>query len=288
MKKTLTFLMILVAIILNAQEIQVVELEPFATLEEIIAESSALVKSKNYDDLYWSLNDSGDKAIIYPFHLDGSGWKAEWQKQYEGIFVADAVNIDWESMSIMEDGRLVIGACGNNGNARRDLSLYIIEEPYPEFTSQTRIAQQYRFSYPDQHTFPAESMDFDCEAVFTFKNDIYLLTKHRKDRFTKLYKLDNPNPNEKNVLKMLDKFEIGSLVTAAETNDDNTRLAVLTYESIWVFESDNDDFFNGKKYFLPIKAKQCEAICWDEDDILITNEQRDIYRVKLSELKEVK
>jgi hypothetical protein len=288
MKKFLCGVILLAGFNLFANNIEPVELKPFVMLEEIINESSALVKSKNYDDLYWSLNDSGDDAFIYPFTINGKGWKAEWQKEYKGILVADAVNIDWESMSVLSNGNLVIGACGNNGNARRDLSVYIVEEPYPEFTSKTRIAQQYRFSYPDQKTFPAESMDFDCEAVFTFNDEIYFLSKHRKDIFTKLYKLENPDPTKRNELKLLDKFEIGSMVTGAEANAENTRLAVLTYHNIWVFESKTDDFFNGKKYYLPITAKQCEAICWDGDDILITNEQREMIRVKLTDLKEVK
>jgi hypothetical protein len=64
---------------------------------------------------------------------------------------------------------------------------------------------------------------------------------------------------------------------------------VLTYNSIWLFESETGDYFHGKISWLPIKAKQCEAVCFDDDEtLIITNEQKELFEVTLDMLIEIK
>ncbi len=66
------------------------------------------------------------------------------------------------------------------------------------------------------------------------------------------------------------------------------KLVVLTYNNVWLFEAENGDYFNGKISWLPIKAKQCEAICFDDDDtLIITNEQMELFELSISELIKV-
>jgi hypothetical protein len=71
---------------------------------------------------------------------------------------------------------------------------------------------------------------------------------------------------------------------------DESKLVILTYNSIWLFtDFKNDQFFKGKASFMPIKAKQCEAVCFESDNkIIITNEQRDIFKVSLKDFVELK
>ncbi len=59
--------------------------------------------------------------------------------------------------------------------------------------------------------------------------------------------------------------------------------------NIWIFEIDEgDDYFNGKIKQLPIKANQCEAVCFDDDDtLIITNEQMELFELSISELIKV-
>ncbi|PID28847.1 MAG: hypothetical protein CSB55_03595 [Candidatus Cloacimonadota bacterium] len=287
-KATIILLTVSIGISINVNALKRVKLKPAAFLNKEINESSALVKSKNQKDLYWSLNDSGGEPRIFPLRITIKDEEVTCQKAGKSILVKGAVNTDWESMSVLSDGKLIISDCGNNRNNRKDLAIYITKEPKPDSDETAVIINKYEVFYPDQKDFPPASMDFDCEAVFAFKDEIYFLSKNRKDAFTKLYKLENPDQTKKNKLKLLDKFEVGSPVTGAEANADNTKIAVLTYENIWIFESNTDDFFNGKKYYLPITAKQCEGICWDGEDILITNEQCEIFRAKTSDFQEIK
>ena len=92
-----------------------------------------------------------------------------------------------------------------------------------------------------------------------------------------------------NPITRIGTFEIDGMVTAADASIDGNKLAVLTYDNVWLFEvEDDDDFFNGKISWLAIKAKQCEAICFDDEDtLIITNEQMEIFKLPISELIQV-
>ena len=80
--------------------------------------------------------------------------------------IPDAVNIDWEDIAVDDAGNIIIGACGNNANTRRDLALYMIREPHPLATTMTRVWKRIDFHFPEQTDFPPEKANFDCEAVF--------------------------------------------------------------------------------------------------------------------------
>ena len=87
-----------------------------------------------------------------------------------------------------------------------------------------------------------------------------------------------------NPITRIGTFEIGGMVTAADASIDGTKLAVLTYNNIWVFEAEDGDYFNGKISWLPINANQSEAVCFDGDDLIITSEQMELFKLPISEL----
>lgn len=263
-----------------------VQLEPAGRLDfPPISESSGIVRSRQYPDIFWTHNDSGDEARLFAVHRDGSVFIPEWASGYAGIPIPNAANIDWEDIATDSEGNLYIGAFGNNGNARRDLGIYVVREPNPGRVAATRAERLVRFFYPDQTAFPPEAENFDCEALFHAFGKLYLITKHRADAGATLYRLDSTDPDRTHVLKKLAVAEGIGTVTAADATPGGERLAVLTYTALWVFESPKggDDWFSGSAHWMPIEAKQAEAVCFvDEDTILITNEQRDVFEVTLS------
>ncbi|MBT3169192.1 MAG: hypothetical protein HN952_06440 [Candidatus Cloacimonetes bacterium] len=269
---------------------ETVVLSPFATFDFAeIDESSAIVKSRVWENVYWTLNDSGGKNRIFPFNENGEILRAKWYDENEGgVYIDDAVNIDWEEMATDNNGNLYIGACGNNDNLRRDLAIYILKDPFPTSTGKTRTFQTINFHYPEQTTFPATPNNFDSEAIFWAKDNLYLLTKHRADTKTVLYKFAQMNPLENNPLTKMASFDIGGMVTAADASPNGEKLAILTYNAVWLFENENDDYFKGKISWLPIYAKQCEAICFDADTLVITNEQMEIFRLPIDSLIKIK
>ncbi|MBN1968568.1 MAG: hypothetical protein JXR48_06065 [Candidatus Delongbacteria bacterium] len=268
-------------------EMENVKLEAYSKIsDKKIDESSGLAKSRQFDNVYWTLNDSGDKARIFAIDINGKLIAPQWDDDYKGLMISDAVNIDWEDITADNNGFLYIAACGNNGNARKDLSIYMLKEPNPLGVNATRYFKKIDFFYPEQDGFPPVKRNFDCEAIFHNGKNLYLLTKHRSDFNTVLYRFDSMESNGQTPVTKISEFPIGGNVTAADCSIDGKRLAVLTYQNVWVFESEDGNYFNGKKYFLPISADQCEAITFENNnELIITNEQTEMFKIKISEMK---
>lgn len=257
---------------------------------EAINESSGIVKSRQWENIYWTHNDFGDfDARIYPIQKNGAIAATRFEG-YAGVALLDAVNIDWEDIATDNAGHLYLAACGNNFNTRRDLAVYVLNEPFPHTTTATRIMKKIQFHYPEQKTIPSEQQDFDAEALFWANEKIYLLTKHRSDGNTSLYRLDVTTPEVSNPATLIGRFEIGRMVTGADATPDGSRLAVLTYGDVWLFEkpADSDNYFKGRISWRPIElpkdSSQCEAICFDGEELVITTEQRGIFRIAVNDL----
>lgn len=264
-----------------------VDLETVGRLDfDPIAESSGIVLSPSAGDFFWTHNDSGDRARIFAVRGDGSVIIPTWWRgaegPYPGVLLEDAANIDWEDIAAAPDGTLYIGAFGNNGNARRDLAVYVLPEPHPQYVWRTRVARRIDFRLSDQDAFPPAQRSFDLEALAWWDGWLYLLSKHRDDTDTKLYRLD-PLAAEPTVAEYLGRFPIGGMVTAADI-DARGRMAVLTYNRAWLFTppAGTADWFAGDARSVEIEAGQCEAIAFDGDRLVITNEGRDVYALPLA------
>ncbi len=97
-----------------------------------INESSGLVKSRTFQDVFWTHNDSEDKARIFAIRRDGSIIKSKNSlNNYGGIKITQAENVDWEEIAVDDAGNLIIADSGNNDNLRKDLTIYFVKEPDP-------------------------------------------------------------------------------------------------------------------------------------------------------------
>ncbi|MEE4301661.1 MAG: hypothetical protein V2J24_19650 [Pseudomonadales bacterium] len=272
-------------------------------------ENSGVVASRRHEDTFWMINDSGDAPRVYAVRRDGSVHGAERGQAayiaeaesataatdgYEvpGVLVGGAINVDWEDIALDAAGRLLIPDFGNNSNARRDLVIYVLDEPRPE-AGRTTWRQKWHFRYPEQTAFPApaDDFDYDAEALFTVGETAYVLTKHRSDTLTSLYRLTDPQPHVVNDAELLEVFDIGGRVTAADASADGLRLLVLTYDAVWVFERADLEapFFSGRARRLAIEAEQVEAACFVDraaEQILIADEAAAVfYELALDELE---
>jgi hypothetical protein len=289
-----------------------IELKPVAVVNHApLDEMSGIIKSRTYNDVYWVHNDSGDEPRLFAIHADGTvvmpPWLNRWdyvgepqegKDEFPGLKIDLASNIDWEDIAI--DGDVIyIADCGNNGNARRDLGVYVLIEPNPEGTSQTRVLKWLPVAYPDQDAYPGAVWHFDCEAVFVFGHKLYFLTKHRAGQIdivetgTKLYRLDTNKTDEVNVLTKVDeRADLGGWVTAADMSPDGKALAVLCHypvQSVWLFDTpaEGDRFLSSTARRLVFtRGQQCEGICFvDSETLLMTNEQRELFRLKVEDFE---
>lgn len=234
-------------------------------------ENSGIVKSRQFPDLYWLHNDSGDEPRIYPIRGNGEDYKGARSSERMGVLIGGAINIDWEDITTDSSGNLILSDLGNNRNDRRDLVFYVVPEPSPEATRAAYL-KRYFVRYPDQTSYPApkDNFNFDCEAVFTVEDTIYLFSKNRSNTLTTLYRLDNPRADEVNILTKLDTLDLRGQVTGADATPDGKRLVVLTYKMLWLFERANvkESFFTGKVRWAPYAGKQAESICFADDSAL--------------------
>lgn len=273
-----------------AEEPPALVLEPVAKLGPgARKEISGIVRGRREADLYWTINDSGDEPRLYPIRGDGTTIAAV---RYEepGVLVGGAINSDWEDIAIDGSGRLIAADFGNNSNARADLTLYLIEEPEPT-VGKTTYTTKIMFRYADQPSRPAprDRFNFDAEALFAVGDDLFVLTKHRSDTLTTMYRVFPREAGVVNVLEPLARFDVLGRATGADASGDGLRLAVLTYQRIWVFERESlaQGFFEGRawsrQYRMEDGESDSEAICFDENgDLVIADEARaTLYRVPI-------
>ena len=275
------------------------------TTHPALGEMSGIVAS-SYPGIYWVHNDSGDEARIFAIRSDGSVVTPNYfsrifpdasTDQWAGYSIDNAWQYDWEDIA-MADGVLYLADVGNNDNARRDLGVYVVNEPNPLFVSKTRALKFLPIRYPDQRQYPAEQWHFDCEAVFTANGELYFLTKHRQpakalswESGTKLYRLASHHSDRVNVLKLVDQHDRVMLATGADVSPDGEHLAILTYARLWVFDKPRrgEKWLQSDTRILNLDrntVKQNEAVAWEDDQtLLITNEQREIFRVPLDALE---
>jgi hypothetical protein len=264
---------------------------------------SGIVRSRWQENVWWVHNDSGDGPRIFAIDSTGAVHVAPWHESdyaahagadtsdkplWPGVQLGAAAHIDYEDIAV-DDSTLYLGDIGNNGNARRDLGIYVISEPF-YYDRRSRPTTYLSIAYPDQEAFPAQEWHYDSEALFVAEDSLFLLTKHRKDqqidtpeRGTTLYRLDTEHPHEVNVLTEVDDHASIPPPTAAAVSPSGDRLAVSSYNSVWIFPrpTEGDQWLSTEpqRFALPVvQSKQAEAVTWDDPQTLrLTNEQRDVF-----------
>jgi hypothetical protein len=241
-----------------------------------VPESSGLAVSRRAPGVLWTHADSGAPALLVA--VDGQG------RTLAQVHVREAGRVDWEDLTIDAEGALWIGDIGNNGNRRRDLAVYRVPEPDPRLaSSEVRVERTVRFSYPDQREFPPAKKRFDAEALFWARGRLYVLTKHRGDAGTTLYRFPALDGRDAVVLERISGRALpetgvfAGMVTAADVQPQTGVLAVLTYQAIYLFDppAAGDDWLATAPRVLPPDLHpggQCEALAWDGDRLVASNE----------------
>jgi len=276
-----------------------------------ISEVSGMAKSIGYENTYWVVNDSGNEARLFAINREGNNViptfsrfsyfgeeKVDGKEQWTGFRVLYAENTDWEAMTI-DENYLYVGDTGNNLNNRRDLGIYLLSEIDPTASTQSAAIRHIPVHYPEQESFPGfDHHYFDSEALFIFEGSLYLITKHRKvsggyEAGANLYRLDSMSEEESNPLTLVDRHSEMLAVTGAEVSPDGQKLAVISYTDLWVFDrpAEGDAWLSSSARRYPLDesvVEQVETVIWDDEQtLLLTNEQRKLFRIDLELLGEI-
>ena len=87
---------------------------------------SGIVRSKTNNNVFWVHNDSGDQPRIFALDSTGHFYQSNRYKNYEGIAVAGATNVDWEDITVDARGNVIIADVGNNGKKQEEILFYIL------------------------------------------------------------------------------------------------------------------------------------------------------------------
>jgi hypothetical protein len=249
-----------------------------------ISEPSGLVASGTHEGVFWTHSDSGDEPRI--FAIDRSG-------ALLGEFpISGATHVDWEDIASDGKGHLYLADIGNNDSDRRDLVVYRVREPDPRSGPPALpVERALRFRYANQ-TIGKSPGNFDAEALVWFGGSLYLFTKERGNTKTSIYRLQDREGSEPQVIKPLGSLELGSpqmplkvlaRATAASLSGDGKRLALLTYSGIHLFERGGEEFLPLRPLrripLDPLEAQQAESIAWDGSALLFGNEQGQLFRI---------
>lgn len=260
---------------------------------KLVPECSALWASPSQPGVFWTLSDSGAKPALTPIRADGT--MVPIAKGFWGVVtLKGATNVDWEAIAGDAAGNMVVGDVGNNVSRRKELAFYLFKEPAPGVT-EVAEPRKVTFAWPDQSAFPDPDLSHDCEAMFLLRGKLYLLTKHRRDTLTDLWRAEIPATGDRAVLTKLARFDVGGMVTDAALSPDQKRLAILTYRNVWVFDvpAVGEDIFHAPALHAPIAPPmlsfQVEGCAWlDAGHLLVGSEQGDLFRIALTDLREVK
>ena len=222
-----------------------------------LVESSGVTASVRQPGVLFVINDSGNEPLL--FALDTTGMdRGLWR-------VTGVQNADWESISI---GRcalgsagpaaattstnecLYIGDTGDNSAKRATRTIHRIAEPAAQragFTGSVTPAQSLVYRYSDG--------PHDVEAMYVAPNgSTFLITKRplrgagRSRRPALVFEIPASawsGTSAPVVAQLVDSLPIvpgtgpRRLITDAALSPDGRRLAVRTYEQLWVFSTDS-------------------------------------------------
>ncbi|MCE6989029.1 esterase-like activity of phytase family protein [Dyadobacter sp. CY323] len=235
-------------------------------LPAVASESSGLAGA-NASGTFWTNNDSGGKPELYEFDLAG--------KLVSTKSIPDSKNHDWEDLARDSDGNIYIGDFGNNSMPRTQFEIY-------KFNPSKSATEKITFKYANQgeQAGSPEKPLFDCESFFYHEGQLWLFSKNwGKDHIVKLYRL-SAQPGDYQ-LTPLDSIGITSQITSADISPDGKTFALLTYGKVLLFGVTGKDInFRKPLGCFRLVKKQNEAIVFlNNTDMLVTNEQGNIYRI---------
>lgn len=246
------------------------KLERLFTLPEVLSETSGIII---YDSLLWTFNDSGSEPVLFGIKLSDSSLTKE-------IYLQNAVNIDWEDIT-QDEHTIYIGDIGNSSGNRELLTIYLLSKDSitPEHVQHLTV-NEIIYSYADQEDFSSRYLttEYDCEALFSMNDSLYLLTKDWLNNTTSLYSL--PKIPGHYLVKKILNFDSEGLVTGATYSANEKQLAICGYYNfipfIIMMELETIADFENLRYsrydLLSNAGLQIEGIDYAEDQIYVTSE----------------
>jgi hypothetical protein len=231
-----------------------------------IKESSGIVASRQYNNVYWTHNDGGGpkKQVLYAIDRKGN--------TRASFSVIDVTLHDWEDIAIDDAGHLYIGDIGNNESKRDTLAVYEIDEPNPQAdTADVSPKRVWNLKFPQT--------PFDCESLFIWKDYGYVISKVFDKARAQIFRFPLKDTNAPLTLELVATTKIESPVTGADISADGTLLGLVAKNGAYVFRIDGDvaSVTKAKPHHTKLKNEHIEGCCFVPEGLLATSERRNIF-----------
>jgi hypothetical protein len=188
-------------------------------------------------------------------------------------------NVDWEDITIDDQGHLYIGDIGNNTGALPVHAIYRFDEPDIKTPADKPLAASAMTFYAlpkDNH--------FDAEGLFVDQGSAILVAKYLDSREAELFAVDLEPPSP--LFRPARPRSIGRLpeftepATGAALSNDHKLLAVCSSAVTRVYHRDN---VNSPAWRLLAAVRYVplaiEGIAWDGQDLALVAEGGGFYRL---------
>lgn len=186
-----------------------------------------------------------------------------------------------------DDQYIYISDFGNNKGDRQNLKVVRIPLSSIDNTQRQEVAGEIiSFHYPEQKRFDQKKKNnaFDCEAMISKDNALYLFTKQRNDHQTTMYTI--PKKPGDYAAQKKGVFNAKGRITGATLSPNGKTLLLLGYQKkhkhpfIWRFDVTGNNLFSGnaKNYLLEKESTdwQLEGIAFlNNHKVLMCNEDSD-------------
>ncbi len=232
-----------------------------------IKESSGVIASRRYADVFWTHNDGGGpkKQVLYA--IDGKG------ATRAAFPVTGPMFHDWEDIAIDDTGHLYLGDIGNNESREDSLAVYEIDEPDPRTAGTRSVSPRrgWRLKFPGR--------PFDCESLFVWKGYGYVISKVFNNAPAQVFRFPLTETNEPLTLQLVATTKIKSPVTGADISADGRLLGLVSKAGACVFRIDGDvaHVADAPPHCTKLTDKHIEGCCFVPGGLLATSERREIF-----------
>jgi hypothetical protein len=231
-----------------------------------IVESSGVVASRRYTNVFWTHNDGGGpkKQVLYAIDRKGN--------TRASFSVINVTLHDWEDIAIDDAGHLYIGDIGNNDAKRDALTVYEIDEPNPQAkTGSVSPKRAWKLKFP--------GAPFDCESLFVWKDQGYVVSKVFDKARAQIFRFPLKETNQPVTLELVATTKIKSPVTGGDISADGTLLGLVAKNGAYVFRIDGDvtRVIKANQHHTKLKNEHIEGCCFVPEGLLATSERRMIF-----------
>jgi hypothetical protein len=258
---------------IDSVEIDSAEIISKIELPKIINETSGL---EFYNNHFITHNDSGGEPTLYIFNERGEVIETIGLNKNPDFEIK---NNDWEDIT-SDNKYLFVADTGNNFGNRDNLNIIRVSKG-ADFMVDGII----EISYSDQESFfPRPKHKYDAEAIIVIEDKIALFSKDRENLNTDLY-IVNKNMNGSQILTSGVSYDVDTLITGGDFDEDRNLLALVSYNSngnqylllFENFELNNLEKNTFKKFKIPLEQAQIEAVkIIDEKTFWVTSEDEGI------------